>query len=63
MIFFYLNDIYFKIYFDFHYLSYIKLNLEPNIMPKKSLIFYILKKNSLKFIIIQPQVNNYNSED
>ena len=52
MIFFYLIDIYFKIYFDFQYLSYIKLNLEPNIMPKKSL-FLILKKNSLKSIKIE----------
>lgn len=64
MIFSYLIVIFFKIkFFDFQYLHYIKLNLDPNIMPKKSLIFYILKKNSLKFIIIQLQLNNYNSED
>ncbi len=44
MIFFYLIDIYFKIYFDFQYLYYIKLNLEPNIMLKKSLFLYIKEK-------------------
>ena len=64
MIFFYLIDIFFRIqFFDFQYSHYIKLNLDPNIMLKNHVLFSLLNKNSLIFLMIQLQMNNYNSDD